>query len=282
MTCFSYTNGKFIPSYKAKISINDRSVHFSDAVYEVVTVYNHRMLFWKDHIDRLKKSLNAIDIKFNMSFRSLLIKCEELIKKNHLREGIIYIHISRGIAKRNHNWNNNIFPSLIISCSHKKTYNINAKKIALISHKDIRWNNCHIKTVSLLPNVLLKQKALNKSAFECLMLDDQGYITEATTSNIWILKNDTLITTPLTSNILPGVTRKKLIELANILNIKVCENKFKESDVFKADNVFITNSSAIILEANKLNGKKLKVSNNQILKNIKSEILKVINHEQAR
>ena len=279
MTCFSYTNGKFIPSYKANISINDRSVHFSDAVYEVVTVYNYRMLFWKEHIDRLKNSLSAIDIKFHMSFQCLLIKCEELIKKNSLREGIIYIHISRGIAKRNHNWSNNIFPSLIISCSHKKTYNINAKKIALISHRDIRWNNCHIKTVSLLPNVLLKQKALNKNAFECLMLDDKGYITEATTSNIWILKNNTLVTTPLTSNILPGVTRKKLIELATTLNIKVREDKFKESDIFKADNVFITNSSAIILEANKLNGKKLKVSNNQILKNIKSEILKTINYE---
>jgi D-alanine transaminase len=279
MTCFSYTNGKFIPSYKARISINDRSVHFSDAVYEVVTVYNYRMLFWKYHIDRLKNSLNAIDIKFNMNFQSLLIKCEELIKKNNLKEGIIYIHISRGIAKRNHNWSNKICPSLIISCSHKKTYNINAKKIALISHKDIRWDNCHIKTVSLLPNVLLKQKALKKNALECLMLDEQGYVTEATTSNIWILKNNTLITTPLTSNILPGVTRKILIELANILNIKVREDKFKESDVYKADNVFITNSSSIILEANKLNGKKLKVSNNQILKNIKSEILKVINHE---
>ena len=154
-----------------------------------------------------------------------------------------------------------------------------AKKIALISHKDIRWDNCHIKTVSLLPNVLLKQKALKKKAFECLMIDDQGYITEATTSNIWILKKNTLITTPLTSNILPGVTTKKLIELAKTLNIQVCEDKFKESDVFKADNVFITNSSAIILEANKLNGKKLKVSNNQMLKNIKFEILKVLNHE---
>ena len=279
MTCFSYTNGKFIPSYKAKVSINDRSVHFSDAVYEVVAVYNYRMLFWKDHIDRLKSSLNAIDIKFNMNFQSLLIKCEELIKRNSLREGIVYIHISRGTAKRNHNWSNKIFPSLIISCSHKKTFDINAKKISLISHKDIRWSNCHIKTVSLLPNVLLKQKALNKNAYECLMLDDQGYITEATTSNIWILKNNTLITTPLTSNILSGVTRKKLIELAKILNIKICEDKFKEIDVYKADNVFITNSSSIILEANKLNGKRLKASNNTILKNIKSEILKVINNE---
>ena len=279
MTCFSYTNGKFIPSYKAKISINDRSVHFSDAVYEVVTVYNYRMLFWKEHIERLKYSLKAIDIKFNLNSQSLLIKCEELIKKNYLREGIIYIHISRGVAKRNHNWSSNISPSLIISCSHKKTFNIYAKKIALITHKDIRWNNCHIKTVSLLPNVLLKQKALKKNAFECLMLDNHGYITEATTSNVWILKDNILITTPLTSNILAGVTRKKLIEVAKKLNIQVCEEKFKEIDVYKADNVFITNSSTIILEANRLNGKKLNVSKNQILRSIKSEILKVINYE---
>ena len=93
------------------------------------------------------------------------------------------------------------------------------------------------------------------------------------------IKKNTLITTPLTSNILPGVTRKKLIELAKTLNIQVCEDKFKESDVYKADNVFITNSSAIILEANKLNGKKLNVTNNKVLKNIKSEMFKVINNE---
>ena len=111
------------------------------------------------------------------------------------------------------------------------------------------------------------------------MLDDHGYITEATTSNVWILKDNILITTPLTSNILAGVTRRKLIEVAKKLNIQVCEEKFKVIDVYKADNVFITNSSTIILEANKLNGKKLNASKNQTLRNIKSEILKVINYE---
>ena len=279
MTCFSYSNGSFIPSYKAKVSINDRSFHFADAVYEVVTVYNFRMLFWKDHISRLKKSLNLLDIKFKKDLNSLFYKCEELIKRNYLKEGIIYIHISRGIAKRNHNWAPDIKPSLIISCTHKKTFDIDAKKISLISSNDTRWDNCHIKTVSLLANVLLKQKALKKNAFECLMVDDNGYITEATTSNIWIIKNNTLITTPLTSNILAGVTRKKLLELLRSIKIKVLERKFKEKDVFTADGVFITNSSAIILEANKLNNKKLNVNENGILKKIKIEMLKVINNE---
>ena len=279
MTCFSYSNGKFIPSYKAKISINDRSVHFADAVYEVVTVYNYRLLFWKDHILRLRKSLNLLDIKLNMDLSALLFKCEELIKKNDLREGIIYIHISRGVAKRNHNWNYNIIPSIIISCTHKKTFDIEAKKISLISSNDIRWNNCHIKTVSLLANVLLKQKALKKKAFECLMKDNNGFITEATTSNVWILKNNVLITTPLTSNILAGVTRKKLIQLAKRMKITVLEKKFKETDVLSANGVFITNSSAIILEANKLNNKKLNVNQNGIIKSIKTEMFKVISNE---
>ena len=279
MTCFAYSNGSFIPNYKAKISINDRSIHFADAVYEVVTVYNFRMLFWKDHIIRLKKSLSLLDIKFKKDLNSLLYKCEELIKKNSLKEGIIYIHISRGIAKRNHNWGPNIKPSLIISCAHKKTFDIEAKKISLISSDDIRWSNCHIKTVSLLANVLLKQKALKKNAFECLMLDSKGFITEATTSNIWIIKNNALITTPLTSNILAGVTRKKLLELVRSMKIKAFEKKFKVKDIFSAEGVFITNSSAIILEANKLNNKKLNLNKNGILKNIKTEMLKVINNE---
>lgn len=279
MTCFSYSNGSYIPSYKAKISINDRSVHFADAVYEVVTVYNFRMLFWKDHISRLKKSLNLLDIKYKNDLNSLLYKCEELIKKNYLKEGIIYIHISRGIAKRNHNWSPDIKPSLIISSTQKKTFDIEAKKISLISSNDIRWNNCHIKTVSLLANVLLKQKALKKNAFECLMVDNNGFITEATTSNIWIIKNNCLITTPLTSNILAGVTRKKLLELAKSMQIKVFEKKFKEKDIYTADGIFISNSSAIILEADKLNNKKLKVNKNGILKKIKTEMLKIINNE---
>tara|TARA_E500000178_G_C17004643_1_gene747509 strand:+ start:856 stop:1695 length:840 start_codon:yes stop_codon:yes gene_type:complete len=279
MTCYSYTNGSYIPNYKAKISINDRSVHFADAVYEVVTVFDYRMLFWSDHIKRLKKSLKMLDINYNKSFEALFYNCTELIKKNELQEGIIYIHISRGEAKRNHNWNKDLLPNLIISCLHKKTFSLHAKNISLISDADIRWNKCHIKTVSLLANVLLKQKAVNNNAFECLMVDKNGYVTEATTSNIWILKKKTLITTPLSSNILAGVTRKKVLELANTLNIRVLERKFKLKDVFNASGVFITNSSALILEANKLNTKRLKIDNSGLMSNLKQKMLELISNE---
>ena len=190
----------------AKLSINDRSIHFADAVYEVVTVYNYKLLFWQDHIARLKISLKHLNIKYNASFDALYLKCVELIKKNDLKEGILYIHISRGIATRNHNWNASLVPSVIISGAIKKTFNPKAKKVSLISGEDIRWKKCFIKSVSLLPNVLLKQKALLNNAQECIMIDDRGFVTEATTSNVWIVKNNSLFTTPLSSNILAGVT----------------------------------------------------------------------------
>lgn len=279
MTSFSYSNGKYIPSYKAKLSINDRAVHFADAVYEVITVYNYRVLFWDDHIKRLKNSIKQLNISYTNDFISLYFKCNELIKKNELKEGILYIQISRGIAKRNHNWSKDIIPSIIISSAHKKTFNLKAKKISLISDKDIRWDKCHIKTVSLLANVLLKQKALQNNAYECLMVDNDGYITEATTANVWIIKKNKLITTPLSSNILAGVTRKKIFEISSLLKIQVLEQKFKKSNVFNADGVFITNSSSLILEANRLDKKPLKIDTSGIMKILKNKMLEVINNE---
>ena len=276
MASFSYINGEYLPNYKAKLSINDRSIHFADAVYEVISVYNYNLLFWNEHIARLRLSLNHLDIKYKQDFRALCFKCLEIVKKNELKEGILYIHISRGIAQRNHNWDSKLKPTLIISCINKKTFNIKSKKISLISDLDIRWKKCYIKSVSLLPNVLLKQKALDNNAEECVMKDQEGYITEATTSNIWIIKKNMLITPPLNNNILAGVTRKKIIEFAKELNFKVLEKKFREDDLLSADSTFITNSSSIILEAKSLNKKKLRIDKTGILKEIKNKVLLTI------
>ena len=189
-------------------------------------------------------------------------------------------HQARGIAKRNHNWTNDIKPSLMISCIKKKIFDLNQKKISLISDEDIRWRKCHIKSVSLLPNIILKQKALKNNAFECLLKDKEDFITEATTSNIWILRNKTLVTTPLESNILAGVTRKKIIEIAKLLNIKLVEKRFKETDIYSASGVFLTNSSSMIIEANKLNKKKLRVDDSGIIKLLKTKMKETIANEK--
>ena len=275
MSKFAYVNGKYLNIKNAKISVNDRSIHFSDAVYEVIAVYQGKLVFWKDHVSRLKKSLNMLDIKNFNNINTLVHKCNEVIDLNNLQFGLIYIQISRGIASRNHNWNKDIIPSLIISALHKDVFKA-SKPISLISNIDIRWKFSNIKSTSLLGNVLLKQKALKSNSFECVMYDERKMITEATTSNIWIIKNKNLYTPPLSKNILPGVTRKIVFEIANNLKIKASEKDISIQSLNKADGVFLTNSSSLLLLAKKIDNLKLKTDKDNISRLVYDKLMEII------
>ncbi len=275
MSKFAYVNGKYLNIKNSKISVNDRSIHFSDAVYEVIAVYQGKLVFWKDHVSRLKKSLNMLEIKNFNNINTLIYKCNEVIDLNNLQFGLIYIQISRGIASRNHNWNKDIKPSLIISALHKDVFKV-SKPISLISNKDIRWKFSNIKSTSLLGNVLLKQKALKSNSFECVMYDERKMITEATTSNIWIIKNKNLYTPPLSKNILPGVTRKIVFEIANNLKIKASEKDISIQSLNKADGVFLTNSSSLLLLANKIDNLKLKTDKDNISRLVYDKLMEII------
>ena len=275
MTKISYVNGKYLSFKKANISINDRSMHFSDAAYEVVAVYNGKLVFWLEHINRLKKSLAMLEIKNFDNIDNLIFKCNEIIELNSLKFGLIYIHVSRGEATRNHNWDRHIKPSLVISAIHKDVFKKN-KPISLISNKDIRWKYSNIKSTSLLGNVLLKQKALKKNSFECIMYDDKKMITEATTSNIWMIKNKNLFTPPLKKNILPGVTRKIIFQIARKLNISAIEKEFNLKSLVLSDGVFLTNSSSLLLLANKIDNLKIKTDKDNISKLIFNKLIDLI------
>lgn len=276
MTKITYINGEYVQNHIAKLSVNDRSFLFSDAVYEVVAVYNKNLIYWKEHIDRLKKSLKELKIDYKVNNIVLKVKANEIIEKNFIERGLIYIQISRGVALRNHNWTRDIKPSLIINSLHKDI-KFNHEPIDLISSLDIRWSRCDIKSVSLLPNVMLKQEAKLKGAFECVMIDKEGFVTEATTSNLWIIKNNCLITRPNSNKILSGVTRKKILEAANLCKIKVKLKKFNEKDIYQADAVFISNSSSIIIQAKRLNKIPIKCSKNRIIETIKHKIFTDMN-----
>ena len=277
---FCYINGSYKNNIDALISVEDRGFNFSDGIYEVMGFRNGKLLNFERHLKRLSKSLIDLQIKAPFSNEnSLKIIIHHLLKLNDVYSGFLYLQITRGTAKRNHLFPSKVKPNIVIFTFSKVGLDKIKKGVNVGLTKDQRWMRCDIKSISLLANVLLKQKALKKKAFECLMKDNNGFITEATTSNVWILKNNVLITTPLTSNILAGVTRKKLIQLAKRMKITVLEKKFKETDVLSANGVFITNSSAIILEANKLNNKKLNVNQNGIIKSIKTEMFKVISNE---
>ncbi len=278
MSRVTYINGKYLNHSEALISVNDRSFHFSDAVYEVIAVYNSKLIFWNDHLERLKKSLSLLDIKYDNNLKVLYYKCNQIIKANRLIEGLIYLQISRGIAPRNHNWTDRIKPSLVISALHKDIFK-NTRPVSLITSKDIRWKYSHIKSTSLLGNVLLKQKALKQNAFECIMYDEKGLVTEATTSNAWIIKNKKIFTPPLKKNILAGVTRKKIFDAANALNIKSIEKELAINDFKEADCVFLTNSSSLMVKAKKIDSYKLKIDKDNIYNLIYDKLIELIRIE---
>ena len=275
MSKIAFVNGKYLNIKNALISVNDRSIHFSDSVYEVVAVHTSKLVFWKEHLLRLKKSLKLINIDNFKNLEVLYFKCNEIIRINNIVEGLIYIQISRGIALRNHNWNNSLTPSLIISGLHKEVFK-DIRPVSLISSKDIRWKFSYIKSTSLLGNVLLKQKALNKKAFECVMYDEKGFITEATTSNIWVIKNRKIYTPPLKKNILAGVTRKKVFEIAKKLKMAAFEKEIKLNFLVNSDGVFLTNSSSLLVMAKKIDNLKLNLDKDNIYKLLYVSLLKTI------
>ena len=256
MSKIAYLNSKYINFNKAKIHIEDRGLQFSDSVYEVVPFYNKRLIDFNFHIKRLKYSLKELQIKYIAKEYKLKKIFDKIIRLNKIRNGIVYLQITRGVQSRDHDYRNNLIPNLIIYTINRKLNlpNSNFKGEKAITYKDLRWKRRDIKTVSLLANVLAKKEAVRKKAYEAILIDN-GKITEATASNVWIVKNNKLITHPSNTDILKGITReavKKLIK-NNKLNLK--EKSFTKKELYNADEVFITSASSFVTPIIKVDSK---------------------------
>ena len=256
MSKIAYLNSKYINFNKAKIHIEDRGLQFSDSVYEVVPFYNKKLIDFNFHAKRLKYSLKELQIKYIVKEDKLKKIFNKIIRLNKIRNGIVYLQITRGVQPRDHNYKNNLIPNLIIYTINRKLNlpNSNFKGVKAITYKDLRWKRRDIKTVSLLANVLAKKEAVRKKAYEAILIDN-GKITEATASNVWIVKNNKLITHPSNTDILKGITRetvKKLIK-KNKLNLK--ETSFTKKELYNADEVFITSASSFVTPIIKVDSK---------------------------
>ena len=256
MSKIAYLNSKYINFNKAKIHIEDRGLQFSDSVYEVVPFYNKKLIDLSFHAKRLKYSLKELQIKYIVNEDKLKKIFNKIISLNKIRNGIVYLQITRGVQSRDHDYRNNLIPNLIIYTLNRKLNlpNSNFKGEKAITYKDLRWKRRDIKTVSLLANVLAKKEAVRKKAYEAILIDN-GKITEATASNVWIVKNNKLITHPSNTDILKGITRetvKKLIK-KNKLNLK--ETSFTKKELYNADEVFITSASSFVTPIIKIDSK---------------------------
>lgn len=251
-----YLNGEFIPKEKAKISPNDRGFIFADGVYELAKYYNGKPFRYNDHLDRLKRSLSEIEIEY-AGINDLKNIFSDLLFKNELQnaQAGIYLQITRGENERIHNFPKNISPTIYAFAFSLPSSKENLENgIKVITHEDIRWQRCDIKSVSLLPNTMLFNKAVKTGAGECVLIRD-GMVTEATHSSVLGVKNGVVITRPLSNLILPGITRKVILEICSENKISVDERLFSEKELYELDEIIIAGTGSEITPVIQLNNK---------------------------
>ena len=257
MARYAYVNGRYVDHREASVHIEDRGYQLADGVYEVVGVRDGRLIDEGPHIDRLDRSLRELRIDWPVSRAALSFIMRELMRRNRLRDGLIYMQVTRGVARRDHAFPTTpVKPALVLTTKNSKRGDADpGPGIAIKSQPDIRWERCDIKTVALLPNVLAKQAARESGAYEAWLIDTNGCVTEGASTNAWIVTQDGELVTRQTDNgILAGITRQTLKSLCNALQLKFVERSFSLAEAMKAQEAFITSATSFVTPVVKIDG----------------------------
>jgi D-alanine transaminase len=256
MPAVAYTNGRYGPVVEAAVSVEDRGFQFADSIYEVVAFLNGRFLDWDKHLWRLKRSLAALHITGVPADGPLTAIAHRLVRESRAADGLLYIQVSRGAARRDHPFPAGVAPTLVMTARRFDfTQRIGQQKtgIAVITLPDQRWARSDIKTTNLLAAVLAKQEAKKAHAFEAMFHLPDGTVTEGGSTNIYLVDGDgTIITHPLSARILPGIARDTLLVLARENQIRVEERAFTLAEARAAPELFLTSTTAPILPITRL------------------------------
>jgi D-alanine transaminase len=260
MSRIAYVNGRYLPRRQAKVDIEDRGYQFSDGVYEVCEVRAGRLIDERRHLARLDRSLTELQIASPMPQAALDVVLHEVVRRNRVRDGLVYIQVSRGVARRDHAFPpGTIAPSVVVtarSVDAAANEKMAADGIAVITVPDNRWERVDIKSIALLPNVLAKQAARSQGAREAWLVDKTGHVTEGSSSNAWIINRDgKLITRQLDHGILPGITRAVLIESLKSHGLELEERAFTVEEAYAAREAFITSATQSVMPVVRINGR---------------------------
>ena len=250
MSHISYVNGRYLPHAEAAVHIEDRGYQFSDGVYEVIAIYQDILLDGLPHLERLERSLSALSTPMPMSIRSMQCIIKELLRQNGRKDGCVYIQVTRGVAKRNHPFPKTVRPSLVMTLSPPKRPLPGEREhgVRVITRPDIRWGRKDIKSISLLPNILAKQDAVEAAAKEAWFINDKGIVTEGSSTNSYIVTRDnSVITHPLNEDILGGITRASVLCLAREKNVTLEERCFSLDEAKQAAEAFLTSTTLGVL-----------------------------------
>ncbi len=260
MTRIVYVNGRYVPYSQAAVHVEDRGFQFADSIYEVCEVRSGRLVDEERHMARLKRSLGELQISQPMSEKALGHVMREVVKRNRVRNGLVYLQVSRGAAPREFLFpGDDVLPTVVCLARPGSPAAIDARAevgIAIKSTPDIRWQRCDIKTVMLLPACLAKEEAHKDGAREVWFVDPDGYVTEGGSSNAWIVDGDgTVITRQLGADILPGVTRATLLDAIGEAKVRLSERPFLLTEAYAAREAFITSATQTVMPVVRIDGR---------------------------
>jgi D-alanine transaminase len=260
MSRIAYVNGQYRDMRDATVHIEDRGYQFADGVYEVCEVRRSKIVDLPKHMERLQRSLRELRIDMPMSAEALEVIIHETVRRNRVVYGIVYLQITRGVARRDHAFPvDPVKPSIVITAknlNYAKNQATAARGIGVITVPENRWPRVDIKSVALLPNVLAKQQAREQGAYEAWFVDTGGFVTEGSSSNAWIItRNGTVVTRSAESGILAGITRRVLLEVIASLQMKFEERPFTPEEAYGAAEAFVTASSQIVMPVVTIDGK---------------------------
>ncbi len=258
MSRIAYVNGRYLPHRAAFVSIEDRGYQFADGVYEVIPVLAGRLIDEDLHLDRLARSLKEVRIAAPMSRAALGVVLREVVRRNRVDDGMVYLQVTRGVARREHPFPSpDVAPSLVVTA--RRGAGVPATPdgwgVDAITWPDERWARCDIKTIALLPNVLARQAARERGAYEAVLVDRDGSVTEGAAANIWIVDAEGVLRTrALDCAILPGCTRAALIGLLRDAGIVFVERRFSLDELRAAREAFLTSATSFVRPVLRLDG----------------------------
>ncbi|HEX4273336.1 MAG TPA: D-amino-acid transaminase [Rhizomicrobium sp.] len=258
----AYVNGRYLPHGQACVHIEDRALQLGDGIYEVCNVIGGTMLDEEPHLDRMERSLRELGMTMPISRAALKLVMREMIARNRLADGFLYMQVTRGAVRRDHiPPADGPRPTLIMTMRAQDMAALAQrmeKGITVSTQPDIRWGRRDIKTVQLLPNLLAKQAARKTGAFEAWLVDDDGYVTEGSSTNAWIVDQDgTVITRDLSNAILPGVTRRVILEAMAEAQMTVVERKFTVAEARAAREAFLSSATGAAVPVVAIDGQTL-------------------------
>jgi len=256
----AYVNGRYLPYAAAQVHVEDRGYQFSDGVYEVCEVRGGRLVDERRHLERLERSLRELEIALPISGSALGVVLRETIARNRVRDGLVYLQVTRGVAKRDHGFPPpGTRPSLVVTAratDRAKQEAVAETGIAILTVPDNRWERVDIKSVSLLPNVLARQAARDAGAREAWFVDAEGFVTEGSSTNAWIVTGEGgIVTRPADFGILRGITRAVVLKVAAQLGLQVEERPFSLDEAYAASEAFATAATQIVMPVVAIDGR---------------------------